>query len=113
MSQHSVIEPASPPATAAAGIADTLDEAIGAVSTAVEKVTDTVDATVDHVQDTLSTTINEGQKLAGKLGQTFDLSAAVRSQPWLMIGGAVILGVVVGSMFCTSQDGLGGTTNTP
>jgi len=90
--------------SAADGIANTWEQATDAVTDAVESVKGTVDATVENVQDTMSTTVREAQKLATKLGRTFDLAEQVRRQPWLMIGGAVLLGVVVSSMLCSSRD---------
>jgi ElaB/YqjD/DUF883 family membrane-anchored ribosome-binding protein len=73
------------------GIKDTWQGATAAVTDTVEGVKATVESTVQAVQGAVQDTTEA-------VGRAFDLPAHVRRHPWLMMGGALLLGIVVGNL---------------
>ncbi len=72
-------------------VKDTWQSATAAVSDRVESVKATVERTVQAVPGAVHDT-------TAALGRAFDLPAHVRRHPWLVMGGALLLGVVVGQL---------------
>jgi ElaB/YqjD/DUF883 family membrane-anchored ribosome-binding protein len=72
------------------GIKATWQSATAAVSDTVESAKATVETTVREVQGAVQST-------NAALGWAFDYPAHVRRHPWLMVGGALLLGLAVGS----------------
>lgn len=73
-------------ATAAQSIKHAWKETSGAVSDAV-----------DSVQTTAATAMEAVQDATQALGQALDLSEHVRRAPWLAVGGAVLVGFIIGA----------------
>jgi ElaB/YqjD/DUF883 family membrane-anchored ribosome-binding protein len=89
-------------------VRDTLEETRSAVEGIVENVKETVDETVDAVKETVegarSTVDNLVENVKGTMDDTatmvkksFDLYYQVDQRPWLMIGGSVLVGYLLGS----------------
>jgi hypothetical protein len=85
------------------GATSNIAETVEAVKETVEKVKDTVEGTVTTVKesvadtiDTVKETVHEG--ITAVKGM-FDIPALVDAHPWLMFGGAVGCGYVIGTLF--------------
>jgi ElaB/YqjD/DUF883 family membrane-anchored ribosome-binding protein len=72
-------------------VVDSWQDASTAVAETVENVKATVETTVHAVQGAVHDTT------AG-MGRVLDVPAHVRRHPWLMLGGALLLGVVAGRL---------------
>jgi phage-related protein len=72
-------------------VRDVVDSVKDSVQGTVDSVKDSVQGTVDSVKETMADTV-EGVK------QTFDLHRQVDNHPYLMVGGAVVVGFVAGRM---------------
>lgn len=68
-------------------VTGTVQEATTAISETVATVKDTVDAVKDTVKETVVS-----------VKDTFDLNRQVQNHPWLMVGGATMVGFVVGQL---------------
>jgi ElaB/YqjD/DUF883 family membrane-anchored ribosome-binding protein len=73
------------------GVRDTAQGANAAVADTAEGLKVATQSTVRAVQGAVHDS-------AQALGRAFDLPAHVRRHPWLMVGGAVLAGVVVGRL---------------
>jgi ElaB/YqjD/DUF883 family membrane-anchored ribosome-binding protein len=73
------------------GIKDACQDASAAVSDTLESVKATVETTVQAVQGAVHDT-------GEAMGRAFDFPAHVRRHPWLMAGGALLLGVMAGRL---------------
>jgi len=89
-------------------VASTVDSAATNVAETVEAVKETVQETVstvkDTVQDTICTvkeTVREG---VGAVKDAFDIPGHVERHPWLMLGGSVALGYVVGRLVSAGME---------
>jgi ElaB/YqjD/DUF883 family membrane-anchored ribosome-binding protein len=89
-------------------VRDTLQETRSAVEGIVENVKETVDETVVVVKETVegarSTVDNLVENVKGTMDdtavmvkQSFDLYYQVEQRPWLMVGGSVMVGYLLGS----------------
>jgi|GEM_PF-915745 len=78
-------------AEATANVMETVQTATATVSETVGSVSDAVQGTVDSVRQTVEGTV-------GSVKDTFDLEKQTQARPWLMIGGAALLGYVAGRM---------------
>jgi ElaB/YqjD/DUF883 family membrane-anchored ribosome-binding protein len=89
-------------------VRDTLQETRSAVEGIVENVKETVDETVGVVKETVegarSTVDNLMENVKGTMDDTatmvkksFDLHYQVEQHPWLMVGGSVMVGYLLGS----------------
>ena len=72
-------------------VRDVVDNVKDSVQGTVDSVKDSVQGTVDSVKETMHDTV-EGVK------QTFDLHRQMDQHPYLMVGGAVVVGFVAGRM---------------
>lgn len=88
-------------------VRETLEETKSVVEDIVENVKDTVGETVEAVKDTVegakSTVEDIVENVKGTMDDTvttvkqaFDISRQVNQHPWLMVGGAVLLGSFLG-----------------
>lgn len=68
----------------------TVDETVGAVKETVEGARSTVDTLVENVRGTMDET-------ATMVKQSFDLRYQVEHRPWVMVGGSVLAGYLLGS----------------
>jgi ElaB/YqjD/DUF883 family membrane-anchored ribosome-binding protein len=83
---------------------ETLEQkVVGTVENAASTVTETVDAIKETVHDTVAS-VQEGVKgSVDSVKDIFDIPAQVERRPWLMVGGAVAVGYVVGTMLPKGQ----------
>jgi len=72
-------------------VQETIEGAKSTVEDIVGNVKDTVDTTVEKVKDTVDDTV-------AKVKRTFDFQYQVDQHPWLMFGGAMLLGFALGSV---------------
>jgi phage-related protein len=73
-------------------VRDVVDSVKDSVQGTVDSVKDSVQGTVDSVKETMADTV-EGVR------QTFDFQRQVDHHPYLMVGGAVVVGFVAGRLF--------------
>jgi ElaB/YqjD/DUF883 family membrane-anchored ribosome-binding protein len=71
-------------------VKETVDETVGAVKETVEGARSTVDNLVENVKGTMDDT-------ATMVKKSFDLNYQIEQRPWLMVGGAVLVGYFLGS----------------
>jgi len=71
-------------------VKETVDETVGVVKETVEGARSTVDNLVGNVKETMDDT-------ATMVKQSFDLHYQVEQHPWLMVGGSVMVGYLLGS----------------
>jgi len=74
-------------AEATASVLETVQSATASVSETVDSVTNAVQGTVDNVRQSVEGTVDS-------VKSAFDLSRQVEEHPWLMMGGAVAVGVL-------------------
>ena len=72
-------------------VQETIEGARTTVEDIVGNVKGTVDTTVEIVKDTVDDTVE-------KVKRTFDFQYQVDRHPWLMFGGAILVGLTLGSM---------------
>jgi ElaB/YqjD/DUF883 family membrane-anchored ribosome-binding protein len=70
-------------------VKETVQETVGTVKETVEQAKSTVDTLVENVSETIDSTTTA-------VRQSFDLQYQVNHRPWLMFGGAVLTGYLVG-----------------
>jgi hypothetical protein len=68
----------------------TVDDTVGVVKETVEGAKTTVDTLVENVKGTMDDT-------ATMVKKSFDLNYQVEQRPWVMLGGSVLLGYMLGS----------------
>jgi ElaB/YqjD/DUF883 family membrane-anchored ribosome-binding protein len=82
------------------GIKDAWHGATAAATRVVEGVKAATETTVHAVQGAAETTAHAAQGAAHStskaMGRAFDVPAHVRRHPWLLVGGAMLLGVAAG-----------------
>jgi len=74
------------------------DQVLGTVEGTTRSVTDTVEAVQEAVQDTVGTVKESFQETVQTVKSAFDLSEQTEKHPWLMMGGAVVVGFVGGRL---------------
>jgi len=79
-----------------AAVSETVKGTTAAVAETVENVKDTLETTVENVKDTIQTTIDS-------VKDTFDLRLQTQRHPWVMVGGSVFAGYVIGSMLPSTR----------
>lgn len=90
-------------------VTDKFQTAVDSVSGTVEAVTQTVDSAKEAVQGTMDsvkqglfsakdTVENTVQSVKDSVSEVFDLPGHVRSHPWAMLGGSVLLGFLGGKL---------------
>lgn len=68
----------------------TVDDTVGTVKETVDQARSTVDSLVENVKDTVDST-------ATMVQQSFDIQYQMEQRPWLVLGGAVLAGYVIGA----------------
>jgi ElaB/YqjD/DUF883 family membrane-anchored ribosome-binding protein len=85
-----------------ASLADKVESLENDLSTTWHNATAAVGETIDNVKATVDTTVHAVQgavhDTADAISHAFDLRAHTRQHPWLMVGGAVLLGLALGSV---------------
>jgi len=74
------------------------DAVLGTVEGTTRSVTETVEAVQEAVQDTVGTVKESVQETVQTVKSAFDLSEQMEKRPWLMMGGAVVVGYVGGRL---------------
>jgi len=69
----------------------TVEDTVGAVKETVDGAKSTVENIVENVKETMDDTVT-------KVKRSFDLRYQVEQNPWLMVGGAVVVGSIIGSL---------------
>jgi ElaB/YqjD/DUF883 family membrane-anchored ribosome-binding protein len=77
-------------------VKDTVDETVGAVKETVVDAKASVEEFVENVKDTMDDTVTT-------MKRTFDFQYQVEQRPWLMFGGSIMLGYLLG---CLSNRGV-------
>jgi len=78
---------------------ETLEEQVTAkVKDTTESVVETVETVKDAVESTVHTVKDTVQDTVETVKETFNLSHQVEEHPWMMMGGAVVLGYVGGRL---------------
>jgi ElaB/YqjD/DUF883 family membrane-anchored ribosome-binding protein len=76
---------------------ETLEEEVTAkVKGTTESVVQTVETVKDAVENTVETVSNTVEKTVETVKETFDVSRHFEEHPWLMFGGAVVVGYIGG-----------------
>jgi len=76
-------------------VASTVKETTAAVEGTVESVKEAVESTVNAVKETVTDTVDTVKE---SVKETFDFNGHFQSHPWLMLGGATLLGYVGGKL---------------
>jgi ElaB/YqjD/DUF883 family membrane-anchored ribosome-binding protein len=75
----------------------TVENATNAVTSTVENVKETVEETVESVKDTMETTVEN-------VKETLNIRRHVENHPWLMLGGSVAVGFLLGRYIPLPRD---------
>jgi len=81
-------------------VASTVKETTDAVSETVEAVKDAVESTVDTVRGTVTDTVDSVKE---SVKETFDLNHHFQTHPWMMLGGATLVGYLGGCLLDNSR----------
>jgi ElaB/YqjD/DUF883 family membrane-anchored ribosome-binding protein len=73
-------------------------QVMGTVSSARENVQDTIDQVTSAVQGTVDQVTHTVQDTVDQVKQTFDLSYQIQARPWVLVGGSVVAGLLVGAL---------------
>lgn len=79
------------------------------LETLEEKVTESVSAAGHAVSDTVESVKEGVQETVESVREALDISQHVREHPWLMVGGAVIVGYLAHSLLMPSRRSSGST----
>jgi ElaB/YqjD/DUF883 family membrane-anchored ribosome-binding protein len=69
------------------------------VASSVRSTTDAVTGTVEAVKGAVEETVQSVSDSVESVKETFDLSRQIRDNPWLVLGGAVVVGYLGSSLF--------------
>src|SRR5262245_47433437 len=84
---------------------ETLEQqVVGTVQGTTSAVTETVDTVKEGVQETVDTVKETMQEAVEAVKDTLDLRRQVDRHPWLMVGGAVATGYLVGVLITRAQE---------
>jgi ElaB/YqjD/DUF883 family membrane-anchored ribosome-binding protein len=78
----------------------TVEDTVGAVKETVDGAKSTVENIVENVKETMDDTVT-------KVKRSFDLRYQVEQNPWLMVGGSVVVGSIIGSLLNRGDEGRG------
>jgi len=78
-------------------VADTVKDATASVTEGVESVKDAVTHTVETVAETVQDTVSS-------VKDVFNMHQHMENHPWVMMGGAVVLGYIGGSLLPSHSD---------
>jgi hypothetical protein len=93
---------------------ETLEEEVAAkVRGTTESVAETVETVKEAVQETVHTVKGTVENTVETVKETFDVRRQVERRPWMMFGGAVLLGFVGGRVLARSRTPLTGGNGFP
>lgn len=84
-------------------VTGTVLDATAAINETVETVKDTVETVKENIKDTVVSVKETVKETVGSVKDTFDLHRQVQNHPFLMVGGATVVGFVVGQMVSSSN----------
>jgi gas vesicle protein len=85
-------------------VQDTTHSVQETVTGAVDAVKETVSTVTDKVQETMNTVTDKFQETVQTVSDTFNLRLQMERHPWIVFGGAVAVGCIVGSSFGSSSE---------
>lgn len=85
------------------------NQVMGTLQSATTAVQETVQSVRSAVSDTQSTVKDTVQESLAAVKDTFDVAARTRENPWAMLGGAAVAGLVTGLLVFRKQHSLGMT----
>jgi hypothetical protein len=80
-------------------LTEKLEALEGQVADTVSATTDAVHETTEAVKETVATVTEKVQETVQSVGESLSLSVQMERHPWLVLGGAVAVGCVVGASF--------------
>jgi ElaB/YqjD/DUF883 family membrane-anchored ribosome-binding protein len=86
-------------ASTAGAVQDTTQSVQETVTGAVDAVKDTVASVTDKVEETITSVTDKFQETVQSVTDSFNLRVQMERHPWLVLGGAVAVGCLVGSSF--------------
>jgi len=84
-------------------VADTVTSTTGAVQDTTQAVQETVAAVKETVQETMAAVTDKVQETVQSVGEAFNLRMQMERHPWLVLGGAVAVGCMVGASFGSAE----------
>jgi len=90
-------------------VAETVSSTAGAVQDTTQAVQETVAAVKETVQETMSAVTDKVQETVQSVGEAFNLRTQMERHPWLVLGGAVAVGCMVGASFGSEETATGKT----
>lgn len=88
----------------AGAVQETTQSVQETVTDAVDAVKETVTSVTDKVQETMSTVTDKFQETVQSVSDTFNLRIQMERHPWIVMGGAVAIGCLVGSSFGSKKE---------
>src|SRR6185369_5602154 len=88
----------------AGAVQDTTQSVQETVTGAVDAVKETVSTVTDKVQETMNTVTDKFQETVQSVSDTFNLRLQMERHPWIVLGGAVAVGCIVGSSFGSGRE---------
>ncbi len=76
----------------------TVQSALGTVSSARENVEGTIEQVTSTVQETVEQVTSTVQETVEQVKKTFDLDYQMQARPWVLVGGSVAAGLLVGAL---------------
>src|SRR5262249_17596034 len=93
---------------------ETLEEEVPArIKGTTESVAETVETVKDAVENTVHTVKDTVENTVETVKETFDVTRQVERHPWMMFGGAVLLGFVGGRLLSRAGHSLTGGNGVP
>jgi len=80
-------------------VQDTTQAVQETVTGAVDAVKETVSTVTDKVQETMNTVTDKFHETVQTVTETFNLRIQMERHPWVVFGGAVVVGCIAGSSF--------------
>jgi len=84
-------------------VAETVTSTAGAVQDTTQAVQETVAAVKETVQETMAAVTDKVQETVQSVGEAFNLRTQMERHPWLVLGGAVAVGCMVGASFGSAE----------
>jgi len=97
----------------AGAVQDTTQTVQETVTGAVDAVKETVTTVTDKVQETMTTVTDKFQETVQNVTDTFNLRIQMERHPWIVLGGAVAVGCLVGSAFGSREESSEGNREAP
>jgi len=84
-------------------VAETVTSTTGVVQDTTQAVQETVAAVKETVQETMAAVTEKVQETVQSVGEAFNLRTQMERHPWIVLGGAVAVGCMVGASFGTNE----------